>query len=41
MKAECDAAGKILLTEADYDLANRMADACLQNRMAKSFAHKS
>jgi hypothetical protein len=30
LKDECDAAGKILLTEADYDLANRMADACLK-----------
>ena len=34
LKDECDAAGKILLTEADYTLANNMADACLQNRMA-------
>jgi hypothetical protein len=34
LKDECDASGKILLTEADYTLANNMADACLQNRMA-------
>tara|TARA_R110001606_G_scaffold393036_1_gene562598 strand:- start:2784 stop:3575 length:792 start_codon:yes stop_codon:yes gene_type:complete len=33
-KAEAEARGKIFLTEADYDLAKEMSDACLENRMA-------
>ena len=33
-KDEADTLGKILLTEADYDLANNMADACMNNNMA-------
>jgi len=33
-KAEADEQGKIFLTEADFDLAKEMSNACLDNRMA-------
>ena len=33
-KEEADTHGQILLTEADYDLASNMTDACLNDNMA-------
>ena len=33
-KVEAEVQGKIFLTEADYDLAKEMSDACLENTMA-------
>jgi hypothetical protein len=35
--AECNEQGKVLLTEADYDQAQEMADACLKNHAAHHF----
>jgi len=34
LKEEADTGGKILLTEADFDLASDMAESCLKNEMA-------